>query len=54
VRKAEKNTVMIGDFNLPGTDWANECSDLKGRELLETVQEEGFRAAGGLPHTHKR
>ena len=24
VRKADKNTVMIGDFNLPGTDWANK------------------------------
>ena len=27
VRKADKNTVIIGDFNLPGTDWANERSD---------------------------
>jgi len=53
VRQADKNTVMIGDFNLPGTDWANESSDAKGRELLETVQEEGFEQLVSFP-THTK
>jgi hypothetical protein len=53
VRKADKNTVIICDFNLPGTDWANERSDLKGRELLDTVQEEGFEQLVSFP-THTK
>jgi hypothetical protein len=53
VRKADNNTVIIGDFNLPGTDWANERSDLKGRELLDTVQEEGFEQLVSFP-THTK
>jgi hypothetical protein len=53
VRKADKNTVIIGDFNLPGTDWANERSDLKGRELMDTVQEEGFEQLVSFP-THTK
>ncbi len=53
LRKADRNTVMIGDFNLPGTDWENEQSDAKGRELLDTVMEEGFEQLVPFP-THTK
>jgi hypothetical protein len=44
LRCIDKNTVIIGDFNMPGIDWTAEQSrDTRGRELLETVVEEGLQ-----------
>lgn len=42
MRKLDKNSVVIGDINLPDIDWKNEKSTSKGRRLLDTVLEEGL------------
>ncbi len=38
VKEADRNSIMIGDFNLPGIDW--ERGEAKGRaaEFYEAVQ----------------
>jgi len=52
LRCIDKNTVIIGDFNMPGIDWTTEHSrDARGRELLETVVEEGLQQLVNFP-TH--
>jgi Reverse transcriptase (RNA-dependent DNA polymerase)/Endonuclease-reverse transcriptase len=38
----DNNSFIIGDFNLPGTDWENAVSDSKGRAVLEKATEEGL------------
>jgi len=54
LRGIDKNTVIIGDFNMPGIDWTAEQSrDARGRELLETVVEEGLQQRSTSPHTSK-
>ena len=37
VRGAEKNCVIIGDFNLPGIDWERGVATGHGKELLEAA-----------------
>ena len=41
IKMLKKNTILIGDINLPGIDWKSATSDRKGRDLLDTVLEEG-------------
>lgn len=38
----DRNTIVIGDFNLPGIDWTRGTSDKKGRKLLDTVSEQSL------------
>jgi hypothetical protein len=47
----DTNTVMIGDINMPGIQWEMELSDAKGRDLLETITEEGLEQLVSFP-TH--
>ncbi len=34
--------VLIRDVNMSGVDWKKMKADIRGRTLLETVQEEGM------------
>jgi hypothetical protein len=36
----DKNTFVIGDYNLPGINWEDSNSDSKGRAVLERATEE--------------
>jgi hypothetical protein len=38
----DKNTFVIGDYNLPGINWEDGSSDSKGRPVLETAAEHGL------------
>jgi hypothetical protein len=42
VRIADRNTVLIGDFNAPGVDWRKGESAAKWRGLLDTITEENM------------
>jgi endonuclease/exonuclease/phosphatase family metal-dependent hydrolase len=54
MRAAENNTIIIGDFNLPGIDWKSEqARDAKGKLLLETAVEEGLQQLVDFP-THTK
>jgi len=39
VRMAPKNTLLIGDFNLPDIDWEAGTSSARSRAFLETVED---------------
>jgi hypothetical protein len=39
---AKQNTIIIGDINMQ-TDWNGLKTDVKGRQLLKTMEEEGFK-----------
>ena len=54
LRGTDNNTVLIGDFNMPGIDWENaQARDARGRELLETATEEGLQQLVNFP-THTK
>jgi Reverse transcriptase (RNA-dependent DNA polymerase)/Endonuclease-reverse transcriptase len=38
IETAAENTVLIGDFNVPEIDWANEKSGTRAKSLLEAVK----------------
>ena len=38
----DPNTLVIGDFNMPGIDWTNFTADVRGKRLVEVVEEEGL------------
>ena len=42
LKNLPKNTIIIGDINLPHIDWSRGGSDALGRELFESVQERGL------------
>jgi len=39
IENVEQNSILIGDFNLPGINWQNGVSDSKGRDFLEATEE---------------
>ena len=39
IRRAEKDSVFIGDFNLPGINWENGTATGAGREVLEATED---------------
>jgi len=39
VRAAEKNSVLIGDFNLPDIDWSMGTSSARSRPFVEAVED---------------
>jgi hypothetical protein len=49
LKSVNKNSVMIGDFNLPDVDWMEGSSSAKHRSLRETAQ-----ADCRLSDTHKK
>ena len=52
LRKLETNTIVIGDFNLPGVVWEErEGGGAKARQLVETVEKEGLQQMVSFP-TH--
>ena len=54
LRAVDENTVLIGDFNLPGIDWQNEQSkDARGKLLLEAAMEGGLQQIVDFP-THTK
>ncbi len=36
---ADKNTLLIGDINMPGINWATGRANAKGQDLMEAVEE---------------
>jgi hypothetical protein len=53
VHFAERNTVLVGDFNMPGTDWENWKTNAKRKALMEAAQEEGMAQLVNFP-THTK
>ena len=53
IRKSDKNTVIIGDFNLPSIDWRRGTADAKGRRLLEAAEEADMEQLVNFP-THNK
>jgi len=53
IRSLRDNTIIIGDINMPGINWIEERADAKGRELMETVLEEGLQQLVSFP-THTK
>jgi hypothetical protein len=51
LRGFEHNTVLIGDINMPDTDWETGRVGTKGKSLLETIQEERLHQLISYP-TH--
>jgi len=39
VRAAEKNSIFIGDFNLPDIDWSNGTCSAKSRPFVDAVED---------------
>ncbi len=42
LRRLQRNTIVIGDFNTPGINWTNLTADTRGINLAETVEEENL------------
>jgi len=42
VQKAEKNSILIGDFNLPEVDWSTWTTAHRSRALLDAAEECGM------------
>jgi hypothetical protein len=53
VKNSGPDTLIVGDFNLPGIDWEMETADARGRELLKAAQEENFSQLVSFP-THTK
>lgn len=53
LRRLQRDTIVIGDFNLPGIDWGDLSADSKGRHLAETVGEEDLDQLVSFP-THTK
>ena len=53
VKNSDKNTIIIGDFNLPSINWRNGTADQKGRRLLEAVEEADMTQLVDFP-THNK
>jgi endonuclease/exonuclease/phosphatase family metal-dependent hydrolase len=53
VRKTDKNSVVFGDFNLPGIDWERQCT---GSRPVQSWTMRGCwtGAAGNIPDTNER
>ncbi len=39
VKSIKKDSIMIGDFNLPDIDWTTGCTPAKGREFVDAVED---------------
>ena len=37
--KVPKNSIIIGDINLPGIDWANHCADSKSSDFFNAIND---------------
>ena len=53
VKNMPKNTIIIGDINLPHIDWTTGQADSKGRRLYEVVMEENVEQLVRFP-THDK
>ena len=53
IRGMKSNTIIIGDFNLPGIDWEAGTAYPRGRGVLEAVAEAGAEQMVAFP-THVR
>ena len=49
--KLDKNSIVIGDVNLPDINWSDESSTARGRKVLETLLEEDLAQLVDFP-TH--
>ena len=47
----DKNTILIGDVNLPDINWLDGTSTSRGRRILETMLEEDLAQLVNFP-TH--
>ena len=39
IREAEKNSIMVGDFNLPNIDWNSGVAGRRDEKLVEALQD---------------
>ncbi len=53
IKNAPTNTILLGDFNLPGIDWEHLTSDSRGRPILEACTQGGLEQLVTFP-THIR
>ena len=53
ISNMEQNSILIGDINLPGVDWAGGRADGRGKNLYETAVEVGVEQLVTFP-THIR
>ena len=51
--KLPRDTVLIGDINIPHVDWTSGRGDARGRELFNTVLEENLEQLVNFP-THNK
>ncbi len=53
LRNLDKDSIVIGDINMPDIDWREERAGARGRPLLETVLEEDLQQMVSFP-THTK
>ena len=51
LKNLDKNTILIGDINLPDINWIDGSSTTRGRRVLETILEEDLSQLVDFP-TH--
>ena len=53
VREASRNSLMIGDFNLPGIDWDDGVAEARDQPFVKAMQDSFFRQLVDFP-THTK
>jgi len=53
IKNAPPNSILIGDFNLPGIDWESGTATGRAREILEAAEERFFEQLVDFP-THTK
>jgi len=53
IKNAPPNSILIGDFNLPGIDWETGTATGRAREILEAAEERFFEQLVDFP-THTK
>ena len=53
IKNLEKQTIIVGDFNLPDINWQNMTSSTRGRAVLEAAVEENLEQMVRIP-THTK
>jgi Reverse transcriptase (RNA-dependent DNA polymerase)/Endonuclease-reverse transcriptase len=53
IENTKQNTIIIGDFNMPGIDWEEERAVGQGKILLDVMTAQGLEQMVGFP-THKK
>ena len=51
VREADRNSIMVSDFNLPGIDWDSGVAEARDQPFVKAMQDGFFRQLVDFP-TH--